>query len=192
MPDYPARPPGWLLTKELFARWGKFGFWPAAELLLTEGRDWVRLAPGSLKQGDGWQERAAFRPEAVEAIALYKAGQLNAARDLLLGRPIEAPPTSIPLEPGEQPPRQDAPLEEDLAVVSHPRAYPDGVRHFPNPRVILARRTNGDVVSVRVAASRHFTPRLTNGDPMVLRARRSGWPPFWSLVGRLPRWPGRW
>lgn len=186
--SFPPKPDGWLLTKELYARWNRT-FWPAFHLLLQEGRDWVRLSEGSLKRGDGWRERAAFRPEAVRAIELYKDARLSEARDLLLGRALLPPPPSTPMPAA---PADPAGLEEEMEVVSQPRPYPDGVRHFPNPHVILARRANGDVVTVRVARSVHFTPRTTGGAPMKLRARKGGWPPYWSLIGPLPRWPGRW
>lgn len=84
-------------------------------------------------------------------------------------------------------------IEETLTVVSMPRQFPDGtVKHHPNPRVISARRETGEVVYVRVPESRHFISRLSDGTPMTLRARFDGTPPNWSLVGRCPRYFGRW
>lgn len=61
---------------------------------------------------------------------------------------------------------------------------------FPNPRVVLARRENGAEVYVRVPDSRNFVPRMRDGSPMTFQAREDGGQ--WVLVGRAPRWPGRW
>lgn len=61
---------------------------------------------------------------------------------------------------------------------------------FPNPRVVLARRENGAEVYVRVPDSRNFVPRMRDGSPMTFQAREERGQ--WVLVGRSPRWPGRW
>lgn len=101
-------------------------------------------------------------------------------------------PSSPDAEKPSTPP-QGAGLEEILTVVSSPRVFAGGeVKHHANPRVITARRANGEEVYVRVAESRHFVTRLADGSPMTLRARLDGTPPNWSLVGRCPRYIGRW
>lgn len=79
---------------------------------------------------------------------------------------------------------------EELAVVSQPRG-PDG-RHFGNFQLIQARRSNGDLVIVRVAHSGKYAPKLWNGEPMILKAQQSTHGHWWLLVGREPRYRGRW
>jgi hypothetical protein len=79
---------------------------------------------------------------------------------------------------------------EELTVSSIARGS-DG-RHFPNPSVIHARRTNGDIVVVRVVSSSKYRPTLRiGGQPMTFKARKAdgNW---WVLVGREPRYPGQW
>lgn len=62
--------------------------------------------------------------------------------------------------------------------------------HFPNPRVIRARRENGAEVFVRVTDSSKFTTRLVSGEPMTFRARLTT--DGWALDQRAPRATGRW
>lgn len=83
--------------------------------------------------------------------------------------------------PSEAPAHAAGPSLERLAVV---RA------NFPNPRVVLARRENGAEVYVRVPDNRNFVPRMRDGSPMTFQAQESAGQ--WVLVGRAPRWPGRW
>lgn len=79
--------------------------------------------------------------------------------------------------------------EEDLTVTSVP-----GVsgHHFGNKNVIKARRTNGEIVIVRVVSSKNYLPKTRAGAPMVLRARPAAEGNWWVLVGRDPRWKGVW
>ena len=84
------------------------------------------------------------------------------------------------------------PLTETLTVVSLPKRWPDGsIRHLANPRLVLARRADGSVVPVRVSDSRHFAPISRDGGPMTLTAAYGGEPAPWYLVGRCPRYLGR-
>lgn len=61
---------------------------------------------------------------------------------------------------------------------------------FLNRRVIQGRRKNGELIMIQVASSANFRPRLANGRPMTLRVQPDGL--LWNLVGRCPRFPGRW
>lgn len=150
--------------------------------LLTEGEHWIRDP-----QDD---RRTLYNRRAIEILVAN------------LGGPVEPPaaseaPATLPTGENAGPAAPAASaggvLEETLEVVSSPRVFPGGeVKHFHNPRVISARRTSGEVVYVRVPESRHFIPRLQDGSPMTLRARFEGNPANWSLIGRCPRWTGRW
>ena len=87
---------------------------------------------------------------------------------------------------------QGEPITETLTVVSLPKRWPDGsIRHLANPRLVLARRADGSVVPVRVSDSRHFAPISRDGGPMTLTAAFGGQPGHWYLVGRCPRYLGR-
>lgn len=81
------------------------------------------------------------------------------------------------------------PEEAVLTVASAPGAQG---RHFPNPRIIRARKPDGTLVDVLVMRASNFTPTLRDGSPMTFRARRSPHGPHWQLVGREPRFRGQW
>lgn len=101
-------------------------------------------------------------------------------------------PTSEKNAPATEPEAAPKPLVETMTVVSCRRRFPNGeIKHFANPRVIQARRESGEIVFVRVAESRNFIPKLGDGQPMTLEAMWDGEPPNWSLVGRCPRFEGR-
>lgn len=91
------------------------------------------------------------------------------------------------------PTEKNAPEEtftEELTVCSIARGA-DG-RHFPNPRVIHAKRKNGEIVVVRVVDSAKYRPTLRlGGQPMTFKARKAdgNW---WVLVGREPRFIAQW
>jgi len=150
-----------------------------------------------LVEGEHWIRGAADR----RWIVFTDAGK-EALRNAVLGvgaenRPGTAGSVSgeLPEPPQAQPEAEKpapAPIVEVLVVVSSPRMFPDGsIRHFANPRVIKARRASGEEVYVRVADTRHFLPRGRDGQPMKLTARLDGEPLIWSLVGRVPRFLGR-
>lgn len=61
-----------------------------------------------------------------------------------------------------------------------------------NPNIVNARRSNGATVCVRVVDNKKYLPLGSDGQPMKLRAKPSGVGAWWTLVGREPRWPGRW
>lgn len=89
-------------------------------------------------------------------------------------------------------PAKDAGHMEEMTVASYPRPWADGtIRHVANPRIILARRDNGDIVPVRVAQSGNFCPVGRDGRPMTITAAFGGDPGHWFLVGRCPRYLGR-
>lgn len=77
---------------------------------------------------------------------------------------------------------KNAPEIETLAVV----------RAAVNPLIVICRRANGEEVPVRVADNSKYVPRLADGRPMVLQARKSHAGNWWLLVGREPRWRGVW
>lgn len=66
------------------------------------------------------------------------------------------------------------PLEE-LTVVNRAR----------NPRLVFARRANGDLVRLRVRSNENFLPGMrAQGQHEAADV--------WTLAQRLPRWRGRW
>ena len=80
---------------------------------------------------------------------------------------------------------------EELTVASPARGA-DG-RHFPNRHIIMARRQNGEVVTVRVVDSAKYRPMLRiGGQPMTFKARPANHGNCWVRVGREPRYPGQW
>lgn len=66
-----------------------------------------------------------------------------------------------------------------------------------NPGVVLCYRQDTDPtvpanqIRVMVKSNVNFRPRLFNGQPMALEARLES-DGKWRLVGRCPRWPGKW
>lgn len=84
---------------------------------------------------------------------------------------------------------KSAPSDELVTVASTPRA---GGWHFPNPRIVKARRGNGELVDVVVMNSSKYTTHLRTGEPMTFRARKSSSGSHWTLVGREPRYRGGW
>ena len=80
---------------------------------------------------------------------------------------------------------------EELSVASDPRL--GSGQHFPNPKLIRARRASGELVLVRVMDSRKYRRFLRiGGAPMVIRAQPAASGNWWNLVGKEPRWPGQW
>lgn len=73
------------------------------------------------------------------------------------------------------------------------------VRRAPNPLALYARRSNGEVVTVRVSNNRNFYPTLrlrsaTGGSPdlMSFKARRADTGNHWVMLRKEPRYPGQW
>lgn len=58
------------------------------------------------------------------------------------------------------------------------------IRRTLNPHLVLCQNADRMLEWVRVPHNRNFTPGL------VFNAKKSG--AAWELVGRCPRWPGRW
>jgi len=59
--------------------------------------------------------------------------------------------------------------------------------------VVQARRPSGEIVTVRVHSNANFVVTMANGQPMTFHAMQNPHSPqFWTLVGRSPRWKGRW
>ncbi len=85
---------------------------------------------------------------------------------------------------------------EKALNVTVSRAVPEGeemvvVRSgFRNPRIIQCRRSCGLIVNVRVKDSANYRPVTHNGKPMQVRAQPTG--EGWVVLGRSPRFPGRW
>lgn len=100
---------------------------------------------------------------------------------------IEIPEKTAPTPASAAP---EPPTDELLTVFSQPAGA--GGYHFPNPRVIKAKRANGEVVVVSVMDSRKYMTKLVGGLPMTFRARKSAEGSVWRLTGREPRYPGRW
>lgn len=63
---------------------------------------------------------------------------------------------------------------------------------FTNKRVIECQRKSGEVVIVKVKDSANYTRQLTTGQPMVVMAMKDSDGPCYHVVGRAPRWKGRW
>lgn len=93
-----------------------------------------------------------------------------------------------PVPDGQPAPQKTAPVPEILTVHSEPRG--DGY-HFPNHRIIRARRESGAVVDVQVMDSSKYTTHTREGQPMRFRAQPSTSGPHWVLVGREPRFKGQ-
>jgi hypothetical protein len=66
------------------------------------------------------------------------------------------------------------------------------VRHnFPNYKVVLCERANGEMVHVRVPHNRNFRTRTANGERMKVPIKLDG--RTWTFAGgRTPRFPGKW
>jgi len=61
---------------------------------------------------------------------------------------------------------------------------------FANDRVIIAKRVNGELVTVRVRTSKNFRPADAKGQTMKFPAKREG--SVWMIARPIPRWPGKW
>ena len=94
-----------------------------------------------------------------------------------------------PPEAAGDSPQKNPPEPEELAIASEPRG--DGW-HFPNHRIIRARRANGAIVDVQVMDSSKYSTHLRTGTPMIIKAQPSTSGPHWVLVGREPRFKGAW
>ena len=168
----------WHSTKTLCERLG------VTPERLREYRDHLDLvSPDDWRPHHQDKRSIIYSPGAFARLAAHAAGV------------VEASAVGMPADEKDAPPSQpDAGLViEEMQVASSPRMFPGRrAQHFNNPRVIKARRANGDFVYVRVPDSAHFVPQLRDGSPMTLRARLDGEPPIWTLVGRCPRAPGRW
>lgn len=81
-------------------------------------------------------------------------------------------------------------IPERLVVTSAPRVASG--HHFPNPRLIRARRATGEQVDVLVIDSSKYVPLTRDGKPMEFLAKPSATGAHWVLVGREPRWRGAW
>lgn len=162
--------------------------------VLREGEHWIRDPHDD--------RRTLFSPAAIECIRREltgiptqklqaQGGEPGTNTPLEAGSATSEPQDAVSVAPA--PPTPSPILEETLTVVSSPRAFPGGeIKHHPNPRVISAKRPSGEVVYVRVAESRNFIAKTRDGSPMTIQARFEGNPPNWSLVGRCPRYLGRW
>lgn len=117
------------------------------------------------------------------------AGSLSAAGKVVLWSHAAAAHAAVTLgladdslEKNAAPAPAERAAEEELTVI----------RNFPNPRVIQARRANGEAVMVRVSNGLKYVPKLRNGDPMKLRATFSTAHNCWVRTGRDPRFVGVW
>ncbi len=133
-------------------------------------------------------------------------------RCVLTGAAVEKLRASVrsespPAAPEALPPPEPTPIVENAApaavalpsglrrarVVSRLRDFGGPARqHFPNPRVIEVEfcDENGGRAFVRVSHSRHYAPRMKNGEPMELDVTLKGG--RWEASGRAPRFTGRW
>lgn len=146
--------------------------WVAEEQLATElnvARELLRSLRPTLAEADF----ALFG----HTVAWKKTAAALVARSLGLLWPPAA----------DAPEQKTAPEPETLTVASEPRA--DGW-HFPNHRIIRARRPNQELVEVQVMDSSKYVTRGRGGQPMTLRAQPSTSGPHWILVGREPRFKG--
>jgi hypothetical protein len=114
--------------------------------------------------------------------------QRSAAERVAAKMRLQLPQKNTPPTEGTVPNQNDG--VEELTVVSQPMR-PNGP-HFGNPFLIKASRPNKEVVVVRVLHSHKFLPKLHDGTPMVLKAKQSSAGNWWQLIGREPRFPGRW
>ena len=137
--------------------------WRTTEL--QEGRHWVRVGRDVRYLGEG-----------VEAVRGLLQRDLAKSAETALPQPQAPDPTADTPSPAiELPAPALDPRSDLLTVVSLPR----------NPRLVLARTLAGALVRVRVRSSEHFVPG------MQLRAQQEAGD-VWCLIGRCPRWKGRW
>ena len=103
--------------------------------------------------------------------------QKNAARNALVafGVPFE-------LDPPPEPIRARVVLPERVTVIYCP----------VNRHIVICQRAGGQRVNVRVVDNRKYCPKLATGEPMTLEAIQNPVGSWWNLVGREPRWSGRW
>lgn len=151
---------------------------------------------------DGWVSEEQLATELNVARELLRAMRptLSEADFTLCGNTVAWKKTAAtavalslgltwPTLPDEDPTaKKPAPQPELLTVSSEPRA---GGHHFPNPRIIRARRANGAEVEVSVMDSSKYVTRGRDGQPMTFLAAPSTNGPHWCLVGREPRYPGQ-
>ena len=66
-----------------------------------------------------------------------------------------------------------------------------GRHNFPNYKVVLCERSNGEMVHVRVPHNKNFRLRTANGERMKVPIKLDG--RTWTFAGgRTPRFPGKW
>jgi hypothetical protein len=165
-PDHPSSPAeSWIPEEEIAA-------------LLNVPREKIRAERPYLGAGEvvrkgnviSWQRVAAARVAAKLGLQLTLADA--SAEDTQKNAP---------------PPEADF---EELTVCSQPMR--SNGPHFGNQFLIKATRANKEIVIVRVLNSSKFLPKLHDGKPMVIKAKKSPAGNWWALVGREPRFPGRW
>jgi hypothetical protein len=117
----------------------------------------------NLKKGGDWEVMG-------KEVRWSEEAALGAARALRATREPE-PETNVSMAPLVN---EDRPNLESLKVV----------KLLVNPHMVQAARKNGEVVMVNVVHSRNFKRG------MEFRAAPDG--VTWRLVGRTPRYPGRW
>lgn len=83
--------------------------------------------------------------------------------------------------PGEPVPEKSAATVERVTVVRTP----------PNRHIVTCRRPSGEEIHVRVVDNRKYVPVGLDGKPMTLEATKNSMGNWWNLVGREPRWRGR-
>lgn len=92
-----------------------------------------------------------------------------------------SPPAAEPTRPTEPAPAANGPPPELVELMVQ--------KIYPNPRLLLARTADDQLVTVAVPRNKNFRPL------MRIKAHPPGAPPaaqIYRLEGRCPRYPGRW
>lgn len=119
---------------------------------------------GTLKRKEHWMP--------IKRVITYTEDAVKLIGEQI--RPLSAPPPA-PILPA------DAPLKEELTVANS---------SYPNRKIILAVRANGEKVMVRVGSADNYRVLDHKSRPMKVHAYCVQG--RWTRAGRDPRFPGRW
>lgn len=82
------------------------------------------------------------------------------------------------------------PVPDALAASAEPETV-TVVRRAANRNIVMCARAGGEMVAVRVIDNKKYFQVGLDGKPMSFQARKNDSGTWWNLVGREPRWPGK-
>lgn len=65
------------------------------------------------------------------------------------------------------------------------------LRGAQNVNIVICTRASGEEINVRVVDNKKYVPVGLDGKPMMFEARKNDEGSWWNLVGREPRWRGK-